>query len=301
LGLLALLVCLAAPLEANQGLFWRVEDSAGRELYLLGSIHLAKPDIYPLSPAITEAFDRSHRLFVEIDVTKLTPEKTLEVFRVGFNPPGIKLADQISPETLDLLTRTPLSAPLAIFQPMRPWMAALTVETLALAKMGYTEKFGLDGYFLGLAHQRSLPIVELETIEEQVDLFATLSPEEGELYLRATLEEQWLEPHPMEQYMDAWKSGDAAAFYAAMEKIYTDRPELTNLLDRVISQRNRSLAQKLEKYFQGEGEVSFVLVGAAHLVGPEGIPTILARLGLRVTQVGGNAAIPVSWSAAQAQ
>jgi uncharacterized protein YbaP (TraB family) len=285
LGLACLFLLAATPVKVNRGLIWLAEGDSGRQLYLVGSFHLAKPDFYPLGQAIDEAFERADNLVVELDVESLSQEETLALFSVGFNQDGLTLTDQLSPETLNLLSRIETPAPMSLLQTMRPWMAAMTLEALFLLKRGYSDTYGLDSYFIKLAKKRSLPISELESPQEQISLFTDLTPKEQDLFFQSVLEDGTSPVAPIEKYSDFWKDGDAVGFNEAMNQERLKKPELDHLFDRLIVNRNKNLANRLTPFFYREGKVYFVLVGAAHLVGPEGIPALLAKAGFKVTQL----------------
>ncbi|MDR1608069.1 MAG: TraB/GumN family protein [Deltaproteobacteria bacterium] len=285
LGLFVLGLLAVAPLEANQGLFWLVEDNTGKKIYLLGSFHMGKPEFYPLRPLIYEAFDNSDQLILELDVSALNTVEALKIFDVGFNPPGLKLTDQLSPQTLELYNRTELPGVRPILNSMRPWMAAMTIESLALANLGFIEKFGLESHFTNRAKNLNIAIAELESPQEQVKLFTDMTDQEQDHYLRATVLELTLPVHPIERYAKLWQEGDAEGFYIAITESYNEFPELNSLLDRLITKRNHTLCQRLIPFFRREGQTFFTLVGAAHLVGPEGIPSLMAKAGYKVTRL----------------
>jgi uncharacterized protein YbaP (TraB family) len=232
-----------------------------------------------------DAFNTADRLVVELDVQNLNNPETIELFQVGFNPPSVKLTDQLSPDSLEILrTSADLPLPLTILQTMRPWMASLSLAATSLLKLGYTEEYGQDSFFLTLAKQKSLPIAELETPQEQVSLFTSMSPEEQDLYFKATLIEINAPVHPVTRYMNYWIQGDAEAFYAAISEEYQENPELVVIMKRLIDDRNVSLAARLAAFFERDGVNSFAVIGAAHLVGPNGIPTLLEKAGFKVTR-----------------
>jgi uncharacterized protein YbaP (TraB family) len=168
---------------------------------------------------------------------------------------------------------------------MRPWMAAMSLEALALSNLGYVERYGLETYFLQRAKEKAKPVSELETAQEQLKLFTDLTPSEADLYLRATLLELGEPVHPIEKYATFWKEGDAEGFYSALNGSRQKRPELNNVMDRLINQRNRTLTQRLIPFFRRGGRTFFGLVGAAHLVGSDGIPSLMAQAGYKVTQL----------------
>lgn len=68
----------------SKGLMWKVE-SKGNTVYLLGSIHYGKPDLYPFRSDMLDRFNDSEKLYVEVDITneeeltKIMMEKMAEL------------------------------------------------------------------------------------------------------------------------------------------------------------------------------------------------------------------------------
>jgi uncharacterized protein YbaP (TraB family) len=282
LFILTLMLLQAPALKAQgRGLLWHASDGKGHELYVLGSFHVAKSSMFPLSSAINEAFARSTQLAVELDAASLDPASLMEA---GFNPPGVTLDSQLTPDTQALL-KTVSFLPDMVLQQMRPWLAAMTLEVLTLQEAGYSEEYGLDLYFMGQAKNSGRPVIELESFEEQMAIFTGMSAQENDLYLKATLNELSQGASVMDRMYSMWTAGNAAGFYDIVAQSFQKHPELTSLNDRLITQRNFTMTSRLAKLFLQENQITFVVVGAAHTVGPGGIPALLTRAGLTVRQM----------------
>jgi uncharacterized protein YbaP (TraB family) len=254
-------------------------------MFLVGSFHLGRPDFYPVAPPVAKAFDQSEHLIVEVDFTSMSDSEIKDLFAEGFNPANVTLQSQLSQETAQALERARLPGPLLLFQSMRPWMAAVTVEALALAKKGFNEKLGFDYYFLRMANRRRMAVSELESAQEQIRVFADMSQAEQDLYLRSTLQELDNQLHALETYVDYWKKGDAEAFYGAIYEEYMKNEELAGVFKHLIFDRNKTQAARLTQFFRRDSRTYFVLLGSAHLVGPEGIPALMAKEGYKVTKL----------------
>jgi uncharacterized protein YbaP (TraB family) len=276
----------AAPVEKpDQGLIWLVEDDTGRRMFLVGSFHLGKSDFYPLAPSVAKAFDEADHLIVEVDFTTIPENEIKDLFLEGYNPTNVTLQSQLSPETNQVLKDARLPGPLILFQAMRPWMAAVTVEALALAKKGFSERLGFDYYFITLANRRRMAVSELESAREQIRVFTDMSLTEQDLYLRSALLELDNEIHPLESYVGFWRKGDADAFYDALYDEYLKNVELAGVFKRLIFDRNVTLTARLIPFFRRPSQTYFVLVGAAHMVGPIGLPALMAKEGYKVTKL----------------
>jgi uncharacterized protein YbaP (TraB family) len=156
---------------------------------------------------------------------------------------------------------------------MKPWMATFIIENNEARLAGLKAEQGLDLHFLKLARGHK-DIDELEGIDTQIDFFNDLPKEQQAAMLCATAKESKSFKNDMDRMMKAWKSGDASALASILDESSKDSPEVKDALTSLITDRNNAMVQKLIPYFSSEGN-HFVVVGAAHLVGPAGIVKLL--------------------------
>ncbi len=272
----------AAPHRAPaQGLWWKV-TSGPATIYLLGSIHVARADLYPLDPRIEQAFSASDVLVVEVDLTKVNQfNVALKMQKLGTYPAGDSLDRHVSAEILRKLEK---HAPGGLYSAstlkhFRPWLVAMTILQTKLAKLGYDPEHGLDNHFMDQAKE-SKDIVGLETIDEQIEMFTGMPEATQVLMLEQTLDDlDEIEP-TMKLVLDAWRRGDPKA--VDEELIAPMRtPELQPVFEQMFSARNRRWDQALAKYAKSD-RTYFVVVGAGHLVGKDSVVDLLQRRGEKV-------------------
>jgi len=302
--LLVLLTVFCAPGAAagDAGLFLWEARSDQATVYLLGSMHAAKPDLYPLDRAIIEAWNASPALVVEVnlnDVDMMALQAKL--LERGMYGPEETLKESVSAETWGLLETylddRGMSA--AGFSSMRPWFLAMIFTVTEMAKSGYQEDLGIDRYFLNLASSGGKPVLELESGDFQLDLLSGFDEKLQELFLVSTLREiDDFDAH-MGQLVDAWKAGDTAA----MEKLFTETvredKRLAPLMEKMIFERNVTMAEKIAGFLR-DGRSCFVVVGAGHLAGKRSVVDLLETMDgaawkvRRVAPLGPAAPEPVS-------
>ncbi|MBN1696863.1 MAG: TraB/GumN family protein [Spirochaetales bacterium] len=260
---------------------WEVESET-TTCYLLGSIHLAPKEVYPLADIIEQAFDYSDILVVEIDVTAAAAGE--DFYERTMYPPGETLKMHISEELYELTRKTldDLGLGIGFFKLFKPWAVAMTIETLKLADKGYDPELGIDMYFLKKARGNK-EIRELESIEFQVDLFDGLSDELQEQFLYSTISGLDNSDEEIDEFLEAWKTGDTERLETLLfESMQKDR-ELLPVYDKLLHERNANMVQKIEGYLETD-RVYFVVVGAAHLIGETGIVRRLEEKGYRCVQ-----------------
>ncbi|MDR2935430.1 MAG: TraB/GumN family protein [Candidatus Adiutrix sp.] len=269
---------------AEELFLWRLTSPAGKRAYLAGSLHLAGPGLYPLPEPFARAFDEAGSLVVEIDTGTL-PQKTVSDFIAarGLAAADRALEDYLTPATSGLLAQSGRNRP--EYARYRPWLAALAIQMAALEENGFSARYGLDKHFLDQAAGRRLPVVELETFAEQMDILADLGPDEANLFLQATLREAAGLPGIMADFLSAWRRGDVSGLAELLFDGFKGYPELAGLRDRLIIRRNHLMLKRLRPLLTASGPPPFVVVGAGHLVGEESLLALLAAQDYQIEQL----------------
>ena len=277
------LVFPAISKAQEKSLLWRVH-SGSHAVTLLGSIHVLKKENYPLKKSIEEAFDGAQKLVLEIDLQATGAQKSQQVImEKAANRDGSTLEQHVSPETYALAEQKAreLGIDMRQLSPFKPWFVALTLSALKLQKLGLDPNYGVDRYLAGRATQSGKPVVGLETFEFQIGLFDQLVPKEQELMLRETLEEMDLLEKSAGAIVQAWTQGDSAALE---ESLLAAMREYPDLYQKLIVDRNRRWLPEIERMIK-QGENPLIAVGAAHLVGKDGVIELLKQRGYTVEQL----------------
>jgi len=280
-GMLALLEPLQAAPAHN--FLWRVTGKQG-VIYLAGSVHALPPDAYPLDPALETAFKDSDLLVEEVDLgDMLAPDALMKMLTRGRLPADQTLDKLLSPSTLALVNKAlaDLGPAGDVLKQFKPWMLALMIQSMELQKSGFDANLGLDKHFYDLAQDSHKGIQGLETVDYQLARFDDMTPEQQDRLLASTLKELATEKANIGKLAEAWKAGDAAT----VERIVlADLKEDPVMYRRLLVERNQNWLPKLEALFARPGH-AFVVVGAAHLVGPDGLLTMLRAKGHSVEQM----------------
>jgi uncharacterized protein len=270
--------------QSQRSFLWRVQSKTNT-VYVLGSIHFFKKEAYPLHRKIESAFDQSEVLVVEAnvnDIAKLDIEK-LVGSAMYLGPETLER--HVSAETYELIKKETgrLGIPLELINRQKPWFLALVLESLELLKLGFDPNYGIDKYFLSRATGKK-KIVELESLGYQIDLLSKFSDQEQELFLLYTVRDLHILRQELDKLTQAWISGDAKGLESIMTKGFAEDSKMSSVYEKLVLERNRSMASKIDEFLRNK-EIYFVVVGAAHLVGNQGIIEILKGRGFLVEQL----------------
>ncbi|MPZ75416.1 MAG: hypothetical protein GEU77_02735 [Deltaproteobacteria bacterium] len=273
----------AGELSAQEKNFlWKVH-SEPHNLYILGSIHVLKKENYPLKKSIEETFDSTNKLVLEIDLRRAKPELVEQLaIRKGMNTDGTTLHQKVSKETYEMLAKRTkeLGFDVAMLKPFKPWVVAMTMVAMKLQKLGFDPNLGVDRYLAERAKRADKPTVGLETAEFQIGLFDQLSARDQERLLRQSMSDMDHLEENVDEIVQSWKTGDIDGVEKLLLAGMRDYPEIHQ---KVIDERNRRWVPQIENFLSG-GEKALVVVGAAHLVGKNGVIELLKGRGHRVEQ-----------------
>jgi uncharacterized protein YbaP (TraB family) len=284
---LAAIVALTqlAPLQAQatRDFIWKVSRPTGA-IYLVGSVHLLTKDFYPLSPALDTAFKDSDLLVEEADLGEMeAPASQFKLLARGLLPGDQSLESVVSPATYALVTKrvSDLGMPIEPLSRFKPWMLALTLVQLEWQKAGFDASLGLDRHFYDRAKVDGKLVQGLETVDYQVSLFDEMTRDEQDRMLAESLKDLDREQANVLALTNAWKAGNAPTVERLVLDEVKDDPVTYK---RLLVNRNRNWLPSLDALLNRSGH-AFVVVGAAHLIGPDGLLTMFKAKGYKVEQL----------------
>ena len=284
LALLWLLPSLALADSAGHPVtMWMAEGAANR-VYLLGSVHLLRAQDHPLPQVIDDVYDDAETLYMELDMDDLDPllmQATIN--RLGMLDEGTSLQDVMGVELYaEAKARAAeLDLPLEMLERTEPWLAAITVEQLALSRIGFNPSYGVEMHLLRKATSDGKEILGFESVEQQLAYLDGLSLDAQRDLLMQTLAESAAIQDLMDDLILAWRSGDIDYLERTLLEDVSGYPEL---YDTIVASRNRLWVDTIDALLE-QREDYLVVVGALHLVGDDGVPHLLEQRGVRITQM----------------
>jgi len=297
-GLVAmLLLCsgLAAHASAKPAtpvpLLWKACDRDNCA-YLLGSFHLLRPSDYPLPREVEAAFADSDAAVFEIAPDAL--QKGAGLFgAAGLRTDGTTLDDGLTPalraKLAAWLRRNSASLQAQGFPPeamqrLHAWYAAVIIDLQSMRAAGLDPRLGLDDHFMAAASQRHMAAEGLESVADQVALFSTMSADEQRQFLAESLDDAGHGTRDVEALHATWRAGDADRLWANDgRKMLRAYPRLYRT---IVADRNARWVPEIGTMLarSGTGNI-FIVVGAMHLVGPDGVVEKLKSAGYRVERI----------------
>jgi uncharacterized protein YbaP (TraB family) len=270
--------------QSPRSFLWKIQSKTST-VYVLGSLHLAKKEIYPLSQKIENAFDQSDFLVVEANVNDIKKIDIQKLMESAFYPANDALEKHVSPETFEWVKKETegLGIPLELLDKQKPWFLAMTLVSLESIKLGLDPNLGIDKYFLSKAEGKK-KILELESLDYQISLFSGFSEKDQELFLIYTLKDLNVMEQEVDRLIQAWVSGDAQAMESILARGVSGDKRLSGILEKLIFERNRRMVAKIEDFLRTK-ETYFVIVGAGHLVSNQGILKLLGGKGYLIEQL----------------
>lgn len=282
----------------NDALIWEVKSDTAT-VYLVGSIHVADDKTYPLQEKILDAYELSDAIAVECDVTNISPEITEKMSEEMVYTDGTTIKDHISEETYNLLVDYVKKYGISYFNEetidlllmFKPWAIDSLLSDDMIAESDLDSENGIDVYFINKAKEDGKGIIEVESVEFQMNMLMNFSPEIQEFTLKNNLKtDKDTGAQTLKLMLELWEKGNVEAFEILLND---DTANLMNTMTEaekklyeeynkvMIDDRNIGMTDKIEELLKGDQDVLYI-VGSAHYFGDKGIINLLQNRGYTV-------------------
>ena len=281
--------CALADTEGHPVTLWRAQGISN-SVYLLGSIHLLRAEDHPLPAVIDAAYDDAEVLIMELDMDDIDAALTQRLFtQSGVLSDGTTLRDLMGEE---LYLRAEAAAelsdiPIDLLAQSKPWLAAITVEMMALYRIGFNPTLGVEMHMTSRAVADGKPIEGLEAIEDQLGFLDGLSLQAQRELLIQTLEDSANMGESIDAMIRAWRYGDIDFLESGLLDSFAEHEELN---EKLVTNRNRRWVSQITELLDDRDDY-LIIVGALHLVGDAGVPNLLAQNGIEILQLSEPASI----------
>lgn len=281
--------------DLSTPLFYKIsDDNTDATIYLLGSIHAADDTAYPFSDSIMSAFNNSEYLAVEVDTVELTSnfDAQIKLAQKLMYSDGTTIKDALGEELyqdmVELLKSKNLYS--SLYDSYKPAFFESLFENAFIEEAGMDANKGIDMYFLNTAKENNKKILEVETADFQYNLLLSNPLELDIMMLEDYVYNYDDGVSDIKELYNAWKSGDITLLEEMLYEDYDDdlTEEEIMLIDNynqsLITDRNYGMVKALEGYFKEEKNV-FCVVGLGHVIGEEGIISLMEKKGYKIEKI----------------
>ena len=283
LPLFLLLGISVANGEDESAMIWVAEGDSNR-VYLMGSIHVLREQDHPLPDIVGTVYNNAERLIMEIDMDDIDPFAALQyLMKNGVLQGDATLRDVMGEKMYAeaQASAAEIDIPIEMLDKSEPWLAAMTVQEMITMRIGFKAEFGIEMYLMGKAVADGKPITGLETIEQQLGFLDGLSQDTQSRWLLQSLAEGQRMEMLIDEMVAAWRVGDVHFLESELLLEMDAYPELHKA---ILVDRNKSWVAPIMDLLDDQDDY-LVIVGAAHLVGDQGVPDLLSKQGVRIKQL----------------
>ncbi len=269
----------------SRGLLWKAEHG-DNTLYLFGSYHVDKGNLYPFHQSVREAILDSQTVCFEIDFGDA--EGARELLTYSYYPEGDCLKNHLEEADYEAVVEAlaPIGLDEATVNTMQAWMVGTTLEQLASVDNSTgTSNMATDLYLYTKTVTNGKLVDQVESHGYQGALLSGLSEETQAQMVKdglTLLKEGKGQP---EQVFAAWQSGDLEGFEQEVKKDKpVETPEEQEMMDALFGERDQNMTAWCETFLSQEGEhTATMVVGAGHMIGKTGVVENLRGAGYSVT------------------
>jgi uncharacterized protein YbaP (TraB family) len=261
---------------------WRTQGDHN-QIFILGSIHLLRPSDYPIPSTIYDAYDEAETLIMELDMDDMDPMQVQAlVMELGMLTNGETLEDKLGSRNYAkaVVLADAIDIPLEMLAGTKPWLAAVTVETMMLTRVGFDPANGVEMHLMNKAVIDNKTVSGLETARQQIEMLNNLSAESQNDMLMQTLAEGDQVEELLDDIIDAWRNGDETYME---ETLLKDMAGSRELYQSIVVERNRDWVRQIGALLDDDDDY-LIVVGTMHLIGKDGVPQLLRNRGLQVEQ-----------------
>jgi uncharacterized protein YbaP (TraB family) len=266
-------------------LLYKVEHN-NNELYVFGSIHFGSSEFYPFPAIIDSAFKSSKNLIVEVNtISENFVPSSKKLLMGGLLEENKTLKTVLSTNTYSKVDEIFKQFGLQIekFNKFKPWLLAVSLESLFIQAGGYVSEYGVDRHFLEKAKLDNKNILEVESLEKQIEMLKNLNEED---YLIYTMLKKDTKKEEMRLISESFLCGNESDLKEQLLKDYSYAiNNYDSIYQKLIVNRNHTMADYIENYLIKNKEAGFMVIGMAHVIGNDGIIQILTKKGYKIEKM----------------
>jgi len=263
----------------SQTSVWEI-NKGEKKIYLGGSVHILRSGDFPLPREFDVAFSSANVLVLEADIKD--PAMMNKILKEGILPDKLTLKSVLTKLQYTTISRTAyeIGVPIMMIEKMKPAMALMSLNAITVQKIGATEQ-GVDMYYYDKAIAQNKEVNFLESIDFQINLICN-NPFVLDEFIEYSIDgmRKLNTKSKFGNFIKSWRTGKTAS----EKEINAMKEKYPSVYKVMLLDRNYKWLPTIEKYFEDD-KTMFVLVGAAHLWGSDGLLNLLKEKGYEITQL----------------
>ena len=235
--------------------------------------------LYPLPLQYEQAFKLSNKLVLEVNTDQISPSEIYAKTQAAARLTKHRyLRESLSALDYSRLARTAAlyGVPLQSLQPYKPAMVYTQLSLMGFIALGYDPELGVEEHFS--KNKAPEDILQLESLDLQLGFLFAQSMETQIAVLMDTVKQFDEIETVASNLVQAWAKGDDTTMAKLVAEQNGSSKLLRDFSEQLLDQRNVGMSKKIADYLN-TNENYFVLVGAAHLAGPNSIIKMLEKNG----------------------
>ncbi len=268
------------PLFADSSV-WKVSKGAAH-VFVGGTLHVLSQQDYPLPAEFAEAYAAADLVVFETDMVRIAdPQFQQKMMADSTYSDGTTVRDTLKPGTIEALENhfRERAMPLDQFARFKPPMLSILITMVELQLLGINQD-GVDAHFSARSMEDGKAQLALESPEQQMAMIATMGGDNPDRLIRHTLQDASELRSIMTEMVTAWRQGNVDKLDTGL--IQRMRDDYPGIYQSLLVTRNVNWMPAILQLFDTD-DIEFVMVGAAHLVGEDGLLEMLKKKGFTVT------------------
>jgi uncharacterized protein YbaP (TraB family) len=263
--------------EFNHSLVWKVYKQGAKDTsYVLGTIHLPMKKAFKTVDTVSTILKKVERAYFELEYDPIA-FVTQSMFLIAVQD-SEKVKNIMSKEEYQLLQKKSkelLGNQTVMVDMLKP-IGILSLFALSMVQSDTTG--AMDVLFQMEAKEQGVKVGGLETAEQQMEVLnkLTIAQQKDELVdLLMNFEKYTLQ---FDSLINAYLNHDLVLLKKLTNESFTDNTQ--DFKEEILTKRNVKMVNKMDKYASKHS--CLFAIGAAHLVGEQGLLNLLKEKGYQV-------------------
>ncbi len=271
--------CSGDKTQKDESLLWKISGNGLEQpSYLYGTIHLLCPDDFEMKEKVKDAIGNSEQLILELDFDE--PGMIASLQQHMYLPDSIKPTDYLNEEEYSIVEtyfNDSLQMPFTMMKRIKPFflISFTIVDFLNCTPVSPEQKLS------SAAQEEEIEVLGLETIEEQAGFIDDIPLDTQAKMLLESITDYENMKKMFDEMVNAYLNENISKIDELMQEYMSE--EYADIELGLLIERNQDWIEPIREFIQEKP--SFIAVGAAHLIGEEGLIALLREQGYTVEAV----------------